>query len=143
MKPKFRIPIVCSNCKHRGFDYWKWNGQKFIKAGYDPCDCEKSAYEVVGDPQQCLGQPDENNVVIYAEDRVKVSNFEWQLQLLEIIGRVAERYSSWGITDLKIIKFEKYSPRVKPPGTMGMMYFLNIIDSKKLEVVGNTHQQEK
>ena len=76
---------------------------------------------------------------IYEGDIVKVRNNKCQLQVFEAVGRVTERYAAWGVTDLKIIKFEKYSPKTEPRSATDIMYFLNIFDCKRIEVIDNIH----
>lgn len=81
---KFRIPIKCSQCDFKGFQYYEWNGQSFTPDGYDKCEHDKM--EIVGEPQQFTGLIDKNGKEIYENDIVKSGNGRvWNVKFGEFI----------------------------------------------------------
>jgi len=73
----FRQPIVCNTCGFKGFQFWFYDGQSFMEAGYTKHDCPAEKYEIVGKLQQDIGiNESRTSKLIHVGDRVRIHNYK-------------------------------------------------------------------
>lgn len=131
---KFRITVTSYASKEfLGFMYSEVrNGGFSISPQIMSNDC------VIGDEEQFIGLHDINGKEIYEGDILRIINPPEYIQKAEIIGIVIFLTSSFGVEIKKINRWEKY--RVEPPEIRTVLWFLNLMNSKPYEVIGNVHE---
>lgn len=98
----------------------------------------KNSLEEMKMKHMYIGINDINEKEIYHGDVVKVSNLRAQLQKAEIVGEVTFSWASFGVEVAHVNQWEGYS--VPPPEIGDVWWFLNIANSKEIEVVGNSYR---
>ena len=83
---------------------------------------------------------DKNGKEIYEGDWVEIKNPECQVQKAILQGVIVFRYGSFGINIKKVIQWDGYSKGIEPPE---MMWFLNIIYNKTIEIVDNSSRKSR
>ena len=99
--------------------HWKNQGQKIIAV------------------MQFTGLLDKNGKDIYEGDILEIRNPKCQIQKAILRGAVVFEYSSFGVKIKQIAQWEGYSEFASKPN---IVWFLNIIDSKEFEVIGNIYE---
>ena len=87
--------------------------------------------------EQFTGLKDCKGKDIYEGDTLEIRNLKSQYQKAILIGTVVFQYSSFGVEIKQIPQWEGYSEFASRPN---IVWFLNIIDNKEFEVIGNTHE---
>jgi uncharacterized phage protein (TIGR01671 family) len=78
---------------------------------------------------------------IYEGDVVLVSNQMDYIQRAIIKGIVVNEWGSYGVKIIKVCQWEKYL--VSPPEIEAILSFLNILNTRIIEVIGNVHENHE
>jgi len=119
-----------------GVCYWK-NGNKTDK---EPGMSSFGSYLRDNDyvVMQFTGLYDCEKREIYEGDVVLVSNQMDYIQRAIIKGIVVNEWGSYGVKIIKVCQWEKYL--VSPPEIEAILSFLNILNTRIIEVIGNVHE---
>lgn len=112
--------------------------QKEFLIGSDSCRTSNvwmPATKTSSDIMQFTGLLDKNGKEIYEKDIVEIRNPINQIQKAILLGTVIFSYGAFGIEINKVEKWKSYN--VDPPS---IYWFLNIVDSKFIEVIGNIYE---
>ena len=98
-----------------------------------------SAYVQITEWEQLTGLRDKQGKEIYEGDILKITNPDYQVQKMEMIGVVEMGWFQWQVSIKKISSWENYS--VDKPSIEGYnMAFYTLAAGKEYEVAGNIHQ---